>query len=150
MNKQHILQEIRRTAKENGDIPLGKQRFLAETGIRESDWIGRFWVKWSDAVREAGFEPQDSYSTYRIRVTLGSGIMQKKLAITLDEEVYNGLHKVVGRRRISRFIEDLVRPHVLAQDLEAAYQQMAQDEEREAEALEWAEATVSDVSDEPR
>jgi predicted CopG family antitoxin len=76
--------------------------------------------------------------------------MQKKLAITLDEEVYNGLHKVVGRRRISRFIEDLVRPHVLAQDLEAAYQQMAQDEEREAEALEWAEATVSDVSDEPR
>lgn len=76
--------------------------------------------------------------------------MQKKLTITLDEEVYNGLHKVVGRRRISRFIEDLVRPHVLAQDLEAAYQQMAQDEGREAEALEWAEATVSDVSDEPR
>lgn len=75
---------------------------------------------------------------------------QKKLTITLDEEVYNGLHKVIGRRRISRFIEDLVRPHVLAQDLEAAYQQMAQDEEREAEALEWAEATVSDVSDEPR
>lgn len=76
--------------------------------------------------------------------------MQKKLTITLDEEVYNGLHNVVGRRRISRFIEDLVRPHVLAQDLEAAYQQMAQDEEREAEALEWTEATVSDVSDEPR
>ena len=76
--------------------------------------------------------------------------MQKKLTITLDEEVYNGLHKVVGRRRISRFIEDLVRPHVLAQDLEVAYQQMAQDEEREAEALEWAEATVSDVSDAPR
>lgn len=76
--------------------------------------------------------------------------MQKKLTITLDEEVYNGLHKVIGRRRISRFIEDLVRPHVLAQDLEAAYQQMAQDEEREAEALEWTEATVSDVSDEPR
>ncbi|MEE8302831.1 MAG: addiction module antitoxin [Candidatus Tectomicrobia bacterium] len=76
--------------------------------------------------------------------------MLKKLTITLDEEVYNGLHKVVGRRRISRFIEDLVRPHVLAQDLEVAYQQMAQDEEREAEALEWAEATVSDVSDAPR
>lgn len=76
--------------------------------------------------------------------------MQKKLTITLDEEVYKGLHKVVGRRRISHFIEDLVRPHVLVQDLEAAYQQMAQDEERETEALEWAEATVSDVGDEPR
>lgn len=76
--------------------------------------------------------------------------MQKKLTITVDEKVYAGLHAVVGRRRISRFIEDLVRPHVVAQDLEAAYQQMAQDEEREAEALEWAEATVGDVSDEPR
>jgi predicted CopG family antitoxin len=73
--------------------------------------------------------------------------MQKKLTITVDERVYEGLHKVVGRRRISRFIEDLVRPYVLRQDLEAAYQQMGQDEVREAEALEWAEATIGDVSD---
>jgi hypothetical protein len=76
--------------------------------------------------------------------------MQKKLTITVDERVYEGLHKVVGRRRISRFIEDLVRPYVLSQDLEAAYQQMAQDEVRETEALEWSEATIGDVSDEPR
>jgi hypothetical protein len=77
-------------------------------------------------------------------------LMQKKLTITLDETVYDGLHKVIGRRRISRFIEELVRPHILASELEAAYRQMAQDETREAEALAWAEATVSDVSDEPR
>ena len=38
--------------------------------------------------------------------------MQKKLTITLDETVYDGLHKVIGRRRISRFIEELVRPHI--------------------------------------
>jgi len=76
--------------------------------------------------------------------------MQKKLTITVDEMVYDGLHKVVGRRRISRFIEDLVRPHVLRRDLEAAYRQMAQDEAREAEALEWSEAMIGDVSDEPR
>ena len=76
--------------------------------------------------------------------------MQKKLTITIDEHVYEGLHTVVGRRKISRFIEDLVRPYVIHQDLEAAYQEMAQDEEREAEALEWAEATIGDVSDEAR
>jgi len=76
--------------------------------------------------------------------------MQKKLTITIDEQVYEGLHKVIGRGRISRFVEDLVRPYVLFQDLEAAYQQMAQDEERESEALEWAEATVGDVADETR
>ncbi len=76
--------------------------------------------------------------------------MQKKLTITVDEKVYEGLHKVIGRRRISRFIEDLVRPYVLSKDLEAAYQQMARDEVRETEALEWSEATIGDVSDEPR
>jgi hypothetical protein len=76
--------------------------------------------------------------------------MQKKLTITLDGRVYDGLHTVIGRRRISRFIESLVRPHVLGKDLEAAYQQMAQEEAREAEALEWAEATVGDVADEAR
>ncbi len=51
--------------------------------------------------------------------------MQKKLTITIDERVYHGLHSVVGRRRISQFIESLVRPFVLGKDLEAAYQQMA-------------------------
>lgn len=76
--------------------------------------------------------------------------MSKKLTITLDEAVYNGLYRVVGPRRISRFIEQLVRPHVIDEDLEAAYAEMAQDEEREAEALEWSEALISDVSDEAR
>jgi len=76
--------------------------------------------------------------------------MQKKLTITLDEEVYRGLHTIIGRRRISQFIESVVRPHVVAPDLARAYQEMAADEAREAEALEWAEATVRDVSDEAR
>jgi hypothetical protein len=76
--------------------------------------------------------------------------MQKKLTITVDERVYQGLHLVIGRRRISKFIESLVRPYVLGKDLEAAYEQMAQEEAREAEALEWAEATVGDVADETR
>ncbi|PKO23240.1 MAG: addiction module antitoxin [Chloroflexi bacterium HGW-Chloroflexi-1] len=76
--------------------------------------------------------------------------MQTKLTITMDEQVYEGLYQVIGPRRISRFIEDLVRPHVLFPDLEAAYRRMAADEKREAEALEWAEATVGDVNDETR
>jgi len=76
--------------------------------------------------------------------------MQKKLTITVDEEVYEGLHKVIGPRRISRFIEELVRPHVTDRDLEAAYAEMAQDEVREQAALEWTEGTSGDVGDEPR
>ncbi|HVS39846.1 MAG TPA: hypothetical protein VMS17_30085 [Gemmataceae bacterium] len=76
--------------------------------------------------------------------------MQKKLTITVDERVYHGLHTVVGRRRISQFIESLVRPYVVGKDLDVAYQQMAQEEAREADALDWAEATVGDVADETR
>jgi predicted CopG family antitoxin len=76
--------------------------------------------------------------------------MQKKLTITVDERVYEGLRTVVGPRRISQFIEALVRPHVIPKDLEVAYRQMAQEEAREAEALEWAEATLGDVADETR
>ena len=76
--------------------------------------------------------------------------MQRKLTITLDESVYRALHNVVGRRRISSFIESLVRPHVIERDLESGYRLMAQEEGREGEALEWAEATVADVVDEAR
>ena len=51
--------------------------------------------------------------------------MQKKLTVTVDEEVYEGLRKVIGPRKISRFIEDLVRPHVVKKDMYAAYKEMA-------------------------
>ena len=76
--------------------------------------------------------------------------MQKKLTITVDESVYDGLYRVVGPRRISQFIENLVRPHVTEQDLSAAYAQMAADEAREAEAEEWCNAFLPDLSDEAR
>jgi len=58
--------------------------------------------------------------------------MQRKLTITIDEQVY----------------EELVHPHIMHPNLEAAYQQMAQDEERESLALEWAEASSGSVGDE--
>ncbi len=55
--KNDILEEIRRTAQKNGGSPLGIARFRAETGIKSSDWIGKFWARWGDALVEAGFEP---------------------------------------------------------------------------------------------
>jgi predicted CopG family antitoxin len=76
--------------------------------------------------------------------------MQKKLTISIDAKVYDGLHKVVGRRKISRFIESLVRPHVLSQELLDSYREMAAEETREAEAQNWTEATFRDIADETR
>lgn len=74
--------------------------------------------------------------------------MQKKLTITIDEEVYEGLHKTIGSRKISKFVQELVRPHVVNPDLESAYAEMAKDKRREKEAMEWAEITFRDVTHE--
>lgn len=74
----------------------------------------------------------------------------KKLTITVEDEIYEGLYRRIGPRRISRFLESLARPHVIDEDLEAAYREMAADETREADAEEWSESLLSDVADEPR
>jgi hypothetical protein len=76
--------------------------------------------------------------------------MHKKMTITLDAAVYDGLFRVVGRRKISQFLEDLARPHVLQDDLASAYQAMAADTAREREALEWSQALLGDVADAAR
>jgi predicted CopG family antitoxin len=76
--------------------------------------------------------------------------MQKKLTISIDEKVYEGLHDVIGPRKISKFVEELVRPHVVRPRLDSEYEMMAKDKVREAKALEWAEGTFRDRSHETR
>jgi hypothetical protein len=76
--------------------------------------------------------------------------MHKKMTITLDEVVYDGLYRTVGRRRMSQFIEDLVRPHVVDSSLDEGYKAMAADSLREREALEWVNALATDMKSETR
>lgn len=73
--------------------------------------------------------------------------MRKRMTITLDEEVYEGLYRTVGKRRMSQFIEDLLRPHVLDTSLDDGYRAMAADKAREAEAMEWCNALARDMAD---
>ena len=76
--------------------------------------------------------------------------MRKKLTITVDEEVYDGLHRVVGRRHISRFLNELAKSHVVDAALEEGYRAMAADEVHEREAVQWTEGLIGDVADDPR
>ncbi len=71
MTKTHILNEITRAAKANGGVPLGKARFEAETGIKPSDWFGIYWATWGDAVREAGFTPNELNGAFDDEFLLG-------------------------------------------------------------------------------
>jgi hypothetical protein len=69
----------------------------------------------------------------------------RKLTITVEDAVYRGLHKVIGPRNISRFLNDLARPHVVHDDLEKGYRAMTADESRETEAAAWSEGLVVDA-----
>jgi hypothetical protein len=71
--------------------------------------------------------------------------MQRKLTITVGDEVYRGLHQQVGRGGISRFIENLVRPLVVGDDaLEQEYREASLDEAAEKHAREWVDAGVDE------
>lgn len=73
--------------------------------------------------------------------------MHKRMTITLDETVYEGLYRMVGKRRISQFIEDLVKPYVVDKSLDDGYRAMAADKIREDEAMEWCNALAGDIAD---
>lgn len=70
--------------------------------------------------------------------------MTRKLTISIDDRVYDGLHVIVGRGNIGKFLEDLARPFVVNESLAAAYAEMTADQARDAEADEWCEALVGD------
>ena len=76
--------------------------------------------------------------------------MHRRMTISIDEAVYEGLVRVIGRRKISQFLEDLARPHVLNDDPTFGYQAMAADSARERDAVEWSDALIGDATDKAR
>ncbi len=84
--------------------------------------------------------------------------MSKKLTITVSDQVYEDLRRRIGRRKISRFIDSIVRNHLdrnssgfwfnaSEEELEKGYAEAAADVEREREALEWCEAFIGETLD---
>ncbi|ARD85975.1 MAG: hypothetical protein LN567_01200 [Rickettsia endosymbiont of Graphium doson] len=76
--------------------------------------------------------------------------MQKKLTISIDEAVYRNLYSVIGEGKISKFIENIIKPYLINEQLKASYEEMAQDEKREKEANEWIEGLIQDDFNEKR
>ena len=86
MQQRHILDEIKRLASANGGKPTGRSAFENATGIRESDWFPHYWLRWGDALKDAGFSPN------RLNVPLGD-------AKVLDQ--YVTLVRELGRLPVS-------------------------------------------------
>lgn len=64
MDKQQILNEIRRMTSASGGKVPGIQRFQSETGIGKSSWYPVYWFRWSDAIREAELQPNSLSSAF--------------------------------------------------------------------------------------
>ncbi|MEW6211764.1 MAG: hypothetical protein AB1631_25630, partial [Acidobacteriota bacterium] len=69
VTKQFILEEIKRIAEEDGKPP-GTAIFEKKTGIKKKQWEGRYWPYWSEAVKEAGFQPNTFNPAYPIEFLL--------------------------------------------------------------------------------
>lgn len=74
--------------------------------------------------------------------------MSRKITLTLDDELYEGLRQRAGSGDVKELIEDLLRSVAREAELEAGYRAMAADAEREREALEWIEAAPDEALDE--
>ncbi len=64
MKKDEIFSEIRRIAEESGGKAPGFQRFSTQTGLRKSDWYPNLWLRWGDAIIEAGCQPNEYITSY--------------------------------------------------------------------------------------
>lgn len=64
VTRDHIINEIKRTTADNQGKPAGIQRFAKLTGISRSDWHGKYWARWGDALVEAGYSPNRLTQAY--------------------------------------------------------------------------------------
>lgn len=132
MTKEHILSEIRRTAKANGEVPLGVERFFRETGIRQSDWFGKYWSRWGDALREAGYEPNALQAPYGEEFLIENyiGLIRELGRFPSDGEVrlkrrkdpafpsHNSFRRLGAKGQLLSRIRDYCRNHPGFDDIE--------------------------------
>lgn len=56
MDKSTIIREIRRLAADGGGTAPGQTKFEGATGISSGSWRGKYWRRWGEALKEAGFD----------------------------------------------------------------------------------------------
>jgi hypothetical protein len=72
VDKRQVIAEIKRVAAGSGGKAPGRQRFEKATGIVMSTWYPHLWLRWGDALTEAGFPPN------QLAVKMDSGLVLDK------------------------------------------------------------------------
>ena len=92
MDKRHILEEITRIARENGGKAPGREKFERETGIKMSVWYPHLWLRWGDALQEAGFSPN------KLQTALGNEVILEKYIALVRELGHLPVHGELVRK----------------------------------------------------
>lgn len=71
--RSRVLSEIKRMAAGSRKAP-GKLAFARHTGTAEHEWSGVLWSRWSDAVAEAGLEPNALQARFKTNDVLSQVI----------------------------------------------------------------------------
>jgi hypothetical protein len=81
MDKQHIINEIRHTAKDGKAI--GQRQFFTVTGIKAHQWRGIYWNHWGEALAEAGY-PENEWTKPHDR----SYVLEQLIQLTRDKQQF--------------------------------------------------------------
>ena len=58
-DRAQVISEIKRIALASGGKAPGRQVFERETGIKQSEWYPDIWLRWSEALTDAGYAPNE-------------------------------------------------------------------------------------------
>ena len=111
--RERILNEIRKLAEKNGGKPPGKRLFERETGITEGAWSGVYWARWSDALTEAGYTPNE----FQIRTDEKLLLDKLALAVRHHNRIPTSRELRLYKRNVDQeFPEDSIRRRFRTKD----------------------------------
>lgn len=99
VDKNRIIREIKRIASANGGKAPGRLVFEGETGIKESDWYPDIWLRWSEALAEAGYAPNKL--TVRIEDDV---VIQKYIGLVRELNRFPILGEIRRKAKTDKFI----------------------------------------------
>jgi hypothetical protein len=159
--KRYILCEIKRITEVNGGVPPGVENFRQETGIKSSDWRGKIWPRWRDALREAGFRPNELQTAYDDDFLIGKFIeLSRELGhFPVAEEIkikartdhnfpWHSTFARLGRKReLAAKILSYCKKHSDYKDIEILCSSFVEKANEQNEAEEFGVGSLENVSD---